>query len=67
MKYYINKTVEMTFEEAETKVREELQKEGFGVLTEIDVKEKFKEKVKELAPPKSEEIEEQEYRFPMLF
>ncbi len=31
------------------------------------LKDKFKEKVKELSPPKIEDIEDQEYRFPMLF
>ena len=39
------KTVALSYAEAEKKVREELQKEGFGVLTEIDVKEKFREKL----------------------
>jgi hypothetical protein len=37
MSYYFNKTVDMTFDEAISKVTEELKKEGFGVLTEIDV------------------------------
>jgi uncharacterized protein (DUF302 family) len=35
----------MPFEETEAKVREELQKEGFGVLTEIDVKATLKKKL----------------------
>lgn len=39
--YAFGKIVEMTFAEAELKVREELAKEGFGVLTEIDIKKKF--------------------------
>lgn len=43
--YAFGKTVEMTYAEAERKVREELAKEGFGVLTEIDVKKKFAEKL----------------------
>jgi uncharacterized protein (DUF302 family) len=34
-----------TFEAALTKVEEELKKEGFGVLTEIDVKETLKKKL----------------------
>ena len=34
-----------TFDEALTKVEEELKKEGFGILTEIDVKSTFKEKL----------------------
>ena len=33
------------FDEAITKVTESLKKEGFGILTKIDVKEKFKEKL----------------------
>lgn len=43
--YAFGKTVEMPYAEAELRVREELSKEGFGVLTEIDVKKKFAEKL----------------------
>lgn len=43
--YYINKKLRLSFSDAEKKVRDELQKEGFGILTEIDVKEKFREKL----------------------
>lgn len=43
--YAFGKTVDLTYTEAEKKVREELLKEGFGVLTEIDVKKKFAEKL----------------------
>ena len=45
MSYYFNKVVDMTFDEAIDKVTEELKKEGFGVLTEIDVKEALKKKL----------------------
>lgn len=45
MSYYFSKTVELNFENAITKVTEELQKEGFGVLTEIDVKATLKKKL----------------------
>src|SRR5210317_1409830 len=45
MSYYFNKTVDMTFDEAINKVTEELKKEGFGVLTEIDVKAALKKKI----------------------
>lgn len=43
--YAFGRTVDLSYAEAEKKVREELQKEGFGVLTEIDVKKKFAEKL----------------------
>jgi len=45
MTYYFNKTIKMSFENAITRVTEELKKEGFGVLTEIDVKETLKKKL----------------------
>jgi len=45
MQYYFNKIVQMTFEETIEKVTEELKKEGFGVLTEIDVKAALKKKI----------------------
>lgn len=45
MKYYIEKTVNCTFDEAVAKVTEELKKEGFGVLSEINIHEKLKEKL----------------------
>lgn len=45
MSYNFSKTVDYTFEETLTKVAEELKKEGFGVLTEIDVKETLKKKL----------------------
>ncbi|MCB1192944.1 MAG: DUF302 domain-containing protein [Leptospiraceae bacterium] len=45
MSYYFNKTLSVSFEEAITKVTEELKKEGFGVLTEIDVKSTLKKKL----------------------
>ncbi len=45
MSYYFNKTVAMSFDEAISKVTEELKKEGFGILTEIDVTETLKKKL----------------------
>ncbi len=45
MSYYFSKTVGLSFEDAVTKVTEELKKEGFGVLTEIDVKATLKKKL----------------------
>ncbi len=45
MSYYFNKTLNVSFDEAITKVTEELQKEGFGILTEIDVTAALKKKL----------------------
>lgn len=45
MKYYFEKTTDYAFEEAIEKVTEELKKEGFGVLTEIDVQATLKKKL----------------------
>ncbi len=45
MKYYFEKTLNCSFEEAIERVTEELQKEGFGVLTEIDVHATLKKKL----------------------
>lgn len=46
MKYYHEKTLKnVSFEEAIQKVMEDLKKEGFGVLTEIDVKDTMKKKL----------------------
>ena len=46
MNYYFNKVLKgKTFEEAIDLVTVELKKEGFGVLTEIDVKETLKKKI----------------------
>ncbi|WP_069132230.1 DUF302 domain-containing protein [Rhodohalobacter halophilus] len=45
MSYYISTTFKGTFDEAIQKTTEELKKEGFGVLTEIDVKETLKKKL----------------------
>lgn len=45
MNYYINKTINGEFEEVIEKVTNELEKEGFGVLTEINVTETLKKKL----------------------
>lgn len=45
MSYHNTKTVNYSFDEAITKVTDELKKEGFGILTEIDVKETLKKKL----------------------
>ena len=43
--YGFTKEVDCSFEEAIERVTAALKKEGFGILTTIDVKEKFKEKL----------------------
>jgi uncharacterized protein (DUF302 family) len=45
MKYYFNKTVAGTFDEVIGKVIEPLKEKGFGILTEIDIKETLKKKL----------------------
>ncbi len=45
MKYGFSKITNYNFEQAVGKVTEELQQEGFGVLTSIDVKETLKKKI----------------------
>jgi uncharacterized protein (DUF302 family) len=45
MKYYFDKITNYSFDEAIEKVTEELRKEGFGVLTEIDVTATLKKKL----------------------
>ena len=45
MEYGFSKTVDLSYDDALIKVTEELKKEGFGVLTEIDVKETLKKKL----------------------
>lgn len=44
-RYGFGKTVDMDFEAALKKVGEELAKEGFGILTEIDVQATLKKKL----------------------
>ena len=43
--YGFKKELSMPYEGVVLKVREALKKEGFGILTEIDIKDKMKEKL----------------------
>jgi uncharacterized protein (DUF302 family) len=45
MSYYFSKTIPLAFDEAVERVKAELKKDGFGVLTEIDVQKTLKEKI----------------------
>ena len=45
MSYHISKKTGLSYDEALVKVAEELKKEGFGILTEIDVRETLKKKL----------------------
>ena len=49
--YGIGVTVPLAYEAAVARIREELQKEGFGVLTEIDVAATMKKKLDVDMPP----------------
>ena len=53
MAYNLTKQVNYSFNEALEKTKESLNKEGFGVISEIDLKTKFKEKL---------DVEFREYR-----
>lgn len=45
MSYYFSKTIKATFNEAIDRVTDALSREGFGVLTEIDVQATLKKKL----------------------
>lgn len=45
LEYGFSKTLDVPYEEAVEKARAALKEEGFGVLCEIDIKEKLKEKL----------------------
>ena len=45
MEYGFSKSVDIAFEQAIEKITGELKKEGFGILTEIDVRDTLKKKL----------------------
>lgn len=45
MNYGYKRTVELSFEEVDDRIRSSLEDQGFGVLTEIDVKKTLKKKL----------------------
>jgi len=45
MSYYFSKTLDLSFDDAIIRVTEELKKEGFGILTDIDVRATMKKKL----------------------
>ena len=45
MKYYFSTIVDLPFNKAIERVTEDLKSEGFGILTDIDVKETLKKKL----------------------
>lgn len=45
MSYYFSKTIDTGFEQAVANVTEKLKAEGFGILTEIDVKSTLRKKL----------------------
>ena len=45
MSYYFSKTLNLSFDKAIVGVTEELKKEGFGILTDIDMKATLKKKL----------------------
>ena len=51
MTYYLSKMLRMPFEEAAVRTTDALKKEGFGIITQIDVKETLKTKIGVDFPP----------------
>lgn len=45
MSYYFSKTIQKTYEEAHSYVEEKLKNYGFGIVTELEMHKKFKEKL----------------------
>ena len=45
MSYHLSKKISASFDDAVERVTEELRKEGFGIISSIDLKETFKKKI----------------------
>ncbi len=45
MNYYFSKTLQKTYEEAHPYIEEKLKNFGFGIVTELEMHKKFKEKL----------------------
>ena len=45
MSYYFSRVLNISFDDAIVRVTDELKKEGFGIMTEIDVKDTLKKKL----------------------
>ncbi len=45
MNYYLNKNISLPFEAVKEKLTENLKEQGFGIITEIDIKSTLKEKI----------------------
>jgi uncharacterized protein (DUF302 family) len=45
MTYYFSRTLPLAFDEAVRRTAEVLKQEGFGIITEIDVKDTLKKKI----------------------
>ena len=45
MKYYMSKNLNYSFNDAVERIKESLKTEGFGILCEINIQEKLKEKL----------------------
>ncbi len=49
--HYFSRVIERPFDETEQRLREALQAEGFGILTEVDVRQTLKKKIDVDFPP----------------
>ena len=47
MSYHLSKKISASFKQVIEKVTDELKKEGFGIITSIDLKETFRKKINE--------------------